>query len=125
MSKHLEAGKYYNLILEDKNLGEYRIPFKTKSIKATSLEDDESEPQNVKSDKPFRRADGTLDYNKYEFEHYIETSFDLNYESEIIDGDFIVITKYDKIKKAKASIKNHLAYQADYDEAMASKYPEY
>lgn len=129
-TKALEAGKYYNLVFENfavdgENLGGGKIPFRVKSIKVALIEDEEYEPQDVASDKLFRKEDGSLDYDKYEFEHYIETSFSIDDEREIIDSNFIIIENQDEIEKAKASIESHMACQADYDEAMASRYPEY
>lgn len=130
MNKYLEVGKYYNLVIEDftaegKNLGGGKIPFRVKGIKVALIEDEEYEPQDVASDKLFRKKDGSLDYDKYEFEHYIEASFGVDDEREIVYSNFIIIENQDEIEKAKASIESRLAYQADYDEAMASKYPEY
>lgn len=130
MNKYLEVGKYYNLVIEDftaegENLGGGKIPFRVKSIKVALVKNEEYEPQDVASDKLFRKKDGSLDYDKYEFEHYIETSFSIDDEREIIDSNFIIIENQDEIEKAKASIESHIAYQTDYDEAMASKYPEY
>ena len=130
MNKYLEVGKYYNFmfenfVVEGKNLGGGKFPFRVKSIKVALVEDEEYEPQDVESDKLFRKEDGSLDYDKYEFEHYIEASFGIEDERDIIDSNFIIIENQDEIEKAKTSIESHIAYQADYDEAMASKYPEY
>jgi len=130
MDGYLEVGKYYNYLFEDivigdENFSRAKISFRVKSIKVNLKRDEEYEPKDVVSDKFFRKEDGSLDYAKYEFEHYIETSFGIDDEKEIVDSNFIIIENHDEIEKVKASIESHVACQADYDEAMASKYPEY
>ena len=121
MNKYLEVGKYYNFmfenfVVEGKNLGSGKIPFRVKSIKVALIEDEEYEPQDVASDKLFRKKDGSLDYDKYEFEHYIETSFGVDDERELTDGNFMVIENQDEIEKAKASIELEVDVDATEEE---------